>query len=189
MPKIIIVVFVIILVGIGAYYLGTKDVFQPDPSLTPGIAPTAEPTPVPSPSPLPSVTPAKEGSASPSATLNPALLENIKASIVSKNTAALEGYMTDTVAITIEATECCGNLTAVKAVNEIDYILDAAPPWNFADDNPVALALKQKNPTAFPDGIILGTSADRKLITFTLNPQKSKIIKVYMAIDYKLHGI
>lgn len=189
MPKIIIVIFVIIFVGIGAYYLGTKDVFQPDPSLTPSTAPTAEPTPMPSPSPLPSVTPAKEGSASPSASLSPALFENIKSSVVSKNTAALEGYMTDTVAVTIEATECCGNLTPVKAIHEIDYILDATPPWNFADDNPIALALKQKNPVAFPDGIILGTSTDRKLITFTLNPEKTKIIKVYMAIDYNLHGI
>lgn len=178
-------VLLIIIVGIGAYFLGTKNLFEQTtppanvPSLTPSIQS----------SPSPTLTPSPSLSASPSATLSPALLENIKASISSKNTAALEGYMTDTVIVTIEATECCGVLTKVNTIKEMDYLNSAVLPWNFDDNNPVALQLKQKNPAAFPEGIIIGTSSDRKLVTFTLNPEKTKIIKVYMAIDYKLHGI
>lgn len=97
--------------------------------------------------------------------------------------------MTDTVSVTLEATECCGSLTKVNAIKELDYLKDAVLPWNFDDNNPIAIALKQKNPTAFPDDIIIGTSANKMLVTFTLNPEKTKIIKVYMAVDYKLLGI
>lgn len=168
-----------VLAAAGAYYFGTMNAPEPSTAPSPSAAPSASISPSLSPSP----------SASASAVINQVMLENIKASVVSKNTAALEGYMADNVAVTIEATECCGNLTAVKAINEIDYVLDAAPPWNFEANNPIAIALRQKNPTAFPESTIIGTSSDRKLIQFTLNPEKTKITKVYMAIDYKLHGI
>ncbi len=181
MLKVVLVIIIIVLVGIGAYYFGTMNAPKAEPTST--SAPTVEPTT------SPIITPSPSLSASPSAILSPALLENIKASVVSKNTAALEGYMTDTVSVVIEATECCGNLTPVKAIKEMDYLSSAVLPWNFENNNPITLALKQKNPTAFPEGIIIGTSSDRKLVTFTLNPEKTKIIKVYMAIDYKLHGI
>lgn len=97
--------------------------------------------------------------------------------------------MPDTVNVVLEATECCGDLSKVDAINQMDYLNSATLPWNFDDNNPIALALKQKNPAAFPDGVIIGTSANRMLVTFTLNPQKTKITKVYMAVDYKLHGI
>lgn len=180
----ILLAAVIIAVAGGAYYFGTKNASQITP---PEEATIPSSTPAPTPSPITSPSPSL--SASPSATLSPALLENIKASVASKNTAALEGYMTDMVIVTIEATECCGNLTRVNAIKEMDYLNSSVLPWNFDDNNPIALALKQKNPAAFPDGIIIGTSSDRKLVTFTLNPDKTKIIKVYMAIDYKLHGI
>src|SRR3989344_5039196 len=127
MPKTIIVILIIVIVGAGAYFLGTKNLFVQTPPASVPIPSPASNAASPSPSPLGSPEPsAQAASASPSATLNPALLENIKASVVSKNTAALEGYMTDTVIVTIEATECCGSMTKVKAINEMDYILDAA---------------------------------------------------------------
>lgn len=98
--------------------------------------------------------------------------------------------MADKVNVIAEATECCGDVSKAEAIKEIDYIANSAVlPWNFDENNPVAIALRQKNPQAFPEGIIIGTSSNRKLITFTLNPEKTKIIKVYTAADYKLHGI
>lgn len=181
------IVFIIILmaiVGALAYYLGSKNTLKPIPS----------PYPISRPSIMPSYSPITQSTesaqiASPSANISPALLENIKASVVSKNTAALEGYMIEPVHVIIEATECCGMLTKVKAIKEMDYLNTASLPWNFDDNNPIALQLKQKNPTAFPEGIIIGTSANRLLVAFTLNQDKTKIEKIYMAIDYKLQGI
>lgn len=187
----ILLLIIIILVGIGAYYFGTRN--APGASLSP-VPNTALPSPVssPSPSPLPSPSPSPASNVavpSPALTLSPMLLENIKASVVSKNTGALEGYMTDTVNVIIEATECCGNLSKVKAIGEMDYLNSATEPWNFDDNNPIALQLKQINHQTFPDGIIIGTSANRRVVTFTLNKDKTKIEKLYMAVDYKLFGI
>ncbi len=178
---ILLTVILVALIGGGAYYIGTKN------SLT--LAPSQ--TPVPSSSALASASPevSSTPSPTPNPTVAPAMLENIKASIVSKNTAALEGYMENKVNVIIEATECCGDLTKVKAISELDYLSTAALPWNFDDNNPIAIALKQKNPDAFPEGVIIGTSANRMLVSFTLNEDKTKIAKIYMAVDYKLQGI
>lgn len=187
---ILLILIIIFLVGAGAYYWGTRNASKESPAPASNSAspsPAVSTIPSPSPSPLPSPSPSPSPIPNPS--IKPELLENIKASVVSKNTAALEGYMTDMVDVIIEATECCGNLSKVKAIGEMDYLKDATLPWNFDDNNPIALQLKQKNPQAFPDGIIIGTSANRRLVTFTLNQEKTKIIKVYMAIDYKLFGI
>lgn len=194
---ILLILIIIFLIGAGAYYWGTRNASQesraPASESNSAGANAASPSPaastIPSPSPSPLPSPSPSPSPTPNPSIKPELLENIKASVVSKNTAALEGYMTDMVDVIIEATECCGNLSKVKAIGEMDYLKDATLPWNFDDNNPIALQLKQKNPQTFPDGIIIGTSANRRLVTFTLNQEKTKIIKVYMAIDYKLFGI
>lgn len=180
---VVILLVVVAAVAVGAYYFGTKNSSQVPSAATP--VPTLK-TIINSSLP-PSPTPVSSASASPSTSLM--LLENIKAAVVSKNTAALEGYMTDQVNVIIEATECCGILTKANAIKEMDYLNTATLPWNFDDNNPIAAELRAKNPTAFPEGIILGTSGNRMLVTFTLNADRTKIEKVYMAIDYKLHGI
>lgn len=182
---ILLIVVLVVLVGGGAYFLGSKNAQIPTPSPSPSASTATQPlsTASPSPSPSPSVSP------SPKATISPALLENIKASIVSKNTAALEGYMSENVNVVIEASECCGNLTAVEAVKKLDYIVSATEPWNFADNNPITVQLKQKHPQTFPDDAVIGTSDNHMVVAFTLNQNKTKIEKEYMAIDYKLLGI
>lgn len=85
----------------------------------------ASPTPslAPTPSALPTATSVK-----PSASA----LENIKAAFVSKNTAALEGYMAPSVYVVYAASEFAGNKTPTEAVKAMDYVNSGAvAPWNF----------------------------------------------------------
>lgn len=182
---------ILLLFGAGWYFWAGKNFFKgffvPLSSYPPSQSNSLSPSPSASTSPTPS--PSATPSPSPSPTIKPELFENIKASVISKNTAALEGYMSDTVNVIIEATECCGNITKSKAIAQMDYLNDAQEPWNFNDNNPVAIALRKKNPGTFPEGSIIGTSANKMLVTFTLNQAKTKIEKLYMAIDYKLQGI
>lgn len=59
-------------------------------------------------------------------------LENIKASFVSKNTAALEGYMAAKVNVVYAASEFAGEKTPAQAVAAMDYVNSGAvAPWNF----------------------------------------------------------
>ncbi len=187
---IILGLLILVLLGLGWYFWGDKNFFNSSPVPTSTYAPNpASNSASPSSSPFASPSPSASATATPAPTIKPALFENIKASVISKNTAALEGYMTDTVNVIIEATECCGNITKVKAIKEMDYLNDATEPWNFDENNPVAIALRKKNPATFPEGSIIGTSANKMLVTFTLNQTKTKIEKLYMAVDYKLQGI
>lgn len=72
---------------------------------------------------------AEEASASaPSA----ADLENIKAAITSGNTAALEGYMADSVTVILAASEGLGSRTPTQAVSDMDYLSGGTTPWDFA---------------------------------------------------------
>lgn len=59
-------------------------------------------------------------------------LENIKASITSGNTAALEGYMADTVTVIYAASEGLGPQTPTQAIADLKYLNSATNPWDFA---------------------------------------------------------
>lgn len=59
-------------------------------------------------------------------------LENIKASITSGNTAALEGYMADTVTVIYAASEGLGPQTPTQAIADLKYLKSATNPWDFA---------------------------------------------------------
>lgn len=182
---IIIAVVVIAGVAAGAYYFGTRQKSEtPSPALspTPGsiYTPTITPKPTSTQSASPSASPLDKSKESTDA---------IKLAITGKSYSSLDKYMASSVNVLIEATECCGIITKDKALAELKYLDGAINPWNFDPGNPIASQLKTKNPTLFPNGILLGTSANRYLVTFTLNKVSGLIEKIYMAIDYKLHGI
>ena len=54
------------------------------------------------------------------------LQENIKASVNSSNTQAMTSYMTNTVQVILQATECCGEQTPDKAVAQASYEIGRA---------------------------------------------------------------
>ncbi|MDP3973750.1 MAG: hypothetical protein Q8P92_02870 [Candidatus Daviesbacteria bacterium] len=161
----------------GAYYLGTKNQASPpvsSPSPTPTPQPTSTPTPTPQISPSPFPTPKAD------------LIENIKASVISKNYAALEGYSENQVNLIIEATECCGIVDKAKAIKELNYLNSATFPWNFDQTDPIIVEIKQKYPQIFSKDSLIGIAANDFMVAFTLNSNMDKIAKIYLAATYKL---
>lgn len=174
---ILIAVILLLLTAAGAYYLGTKNQANlsiPSPSPIPTSQPTSTPTPTPQTSPTPQPTPKIE------------MINNIKAAVVSKNYAALEGYSEEKVNLVIEATECCGIVDRVKAIQEMSYLNSATSPWIFDQTDSIILGIKEKYPQVFSKDSIIGIADNEFMVVFTLNSQMTKISKIYLAATYKL---
>lgn len=107
-------------------------------------------------------------------------LDNIKASITSGNTAALEGYMAPSVRVIIAATEGVGDRTPAQAVSDLKYIDAATDPWDFA----LATATLNKYQTGdykqyFPTTALVGLSANKYLISFQFD-SSAKINGIFL---------
>lgn len=111
-----------------------------------------------------------------------ATIENVKASITSGNTAALEGYMADSVNVILAATEAYGAQTPAQAVSDVtSFISDTTSPWDFLLPASVLSSYGQGGyGQYFPNIDTVGKSADGKVISFTFDCD-AKISTVFMA--------
>jgi len=111
------------------------------------------------------------------------VIESIKASITSGNTAALEGYMAASVKVVLTASEGPG-VAPAEAVSSIsDFISAATKPWDFA----LSASLLGQYATSsygpyFPSIAVVGASANNKVISFNFDCY-GKISKVFMVSD------
>ncbi|MEI6850541.1 MAG: hypothetical protein WCK26_01075 [Candidatus Saccharibacteria bacterium] len=123
----------------------------------------------------------------PNLVIGTSLSDNVQASITSGNTAALEGYMADSVNVILAATEGIGPSTPTAAVSAItSFISDATSPWNFA--LPAATLTKYSSggyTQYFPTNAEVGKSANGKVISFKFNCD-SKIETVFMSVSDEL---
>jgi len=94
-------------------------------------------------------------------------LENIKASITSDNTAALEGYMAASVNVILAATEAYGPQTPTQAITDLEYVAGATDPWDLALPAATLATYKAGGYSSyFPDNALVGKSADNYLVSF-----------------------
>ncbi|MEK7059241.1 MAG: hypothetical protein AAB971_00580 [Patescibacteria group bacterium] len=119
-------------------------------------------------------------------TISAALKENTAAAIESGNTAALEGYMADSVTVVIAASEKGGAESAAEAVQDLAYLSSGTSPWDF---NLAATTLTSyKNGfygKYFGDSTIVGQSANKYVVSFGVN-SSGKIDTVFMAASSDL---
>lgn len=108
-------------------------------------------------------------------------LENIKASITSKNTAALEGYMSSSIiAIDGSSFRSTGDTTATQVVTRItNFIKDATTPWDF-DLTDAVKESYAKLDYKMSNNLIIGKSANGKVISFTFD-SNGKLSSVLLA--------
>ena len=119
-------------------------------------------------------------------TLTASTIENITASITSKNSAALEGFMSDSVKVVIAATEASFDRTPVKAIVDLKYVINATAPWDFALNAATLDTYKAGfYKEYFKDNSIVGVAADKKIVVFNFNCA-GKINGVFMAISSEL---
>jgi hypothetical protein len=110
-----------------------------------------------------------------------ATLDNIKAAVISKNYAALEGYMAPTVKVVVAASEGLGNRTPTQAVADLKYLDSGTSPWDFA----LASATLSKWQAGtykqyFPTTALAGKSANNYVTSFQFD-ENAKISGVFMA--------
>ncbi len=151
---------------------------------TPAASPTADPGASPT-----AVEPSAPVSTSPSPSspgLDPdavaAVRESLAASISSGNTAALEGYLTDPVLVTLAATEFQESMTPAEAVPAVDYVIDLTATWNFALPEATLELYRAGSYTQhFPADALVGLSSAGAVIAFTMVGAESSAI--FMCID------
>lgn len=174
------IVTTLIVLGVagGAYYYSNSQTSQvlPTPTIAPStitnapqetLEPTAEPTDKP------------QKSANKSA-----VIENIQAAVESKNYAALESYMTGSVSVILYATECCGVLSKQKATEQMSYLNQGTPPWDFSGTSSIAQKLIDADPANF-SGRMIGIASNGLAVSFNLN-NANKIDKIFISANYKL---
>lgn len=114
-------------------------------------------------------------------------IANIKESITSGNTAALEGYMATSVNVIIAASEGVGVSTPAVAVSNITtFIADATAPWNFELAASVLSSYGQGSyKQYFPSTALVGKSANNKVISFGFDAS-TKINTVFLSASDSL---
>ncbi len=97
-------------------------------------------------------------------------VENIIASITSKNTAALEGHLATPVSVILSASEGIGNRTPSQAVSDISGFISNAHDWDFS--LPQSMIDSYRNgfyANYFPENSIIGRSDNNKVISLSFN--------------------
>lgn len=115
------------------------------------------------------------------------IIENIKASITSGNTAALEGYMASDVTVILAATEDYGSQTPKQAVSDItSFISGAKSPWDFSLAASILSSYGKGGYGKYFTNIdTVGKSADGKVISFLFDCD-AKISSVFMSSSEEL---
>jgi uncharacterized FlaG/YvyC family protein len=114
------------------------------------------------------------------------LIDNIADSIKSQNTAALEGYMKDTVTVVVAASEKGGSVTKAVAIKDLDYIKGATAPWDFNLSSETLESYANGGyKQYFTDNTIFGKSADGMVVAFGID-DNGDIDSIFMAVNENL---
>ena len=150
----------------------------PEPGPLPTIAPSSEsPKPVETVEPEPE--PEPEG-------LTADDIENIRAVLDSGNTAALEGYLADEVNFIIAASECCGPMSALDAIDNMSYISAASGPWATTPQVAIDGYRTHFYVDYFPDDALVFSSSDEDPYVISFLVVGDKITQIFIASDYIL---
>jgi hypothetical protein len=99
--------------------------------------------------------------------------ENIKASITSGNTAALEGYMAASVNVILAASEAYGPQSPIDAVGSVTSFIDQdITAWDYDFDLSAATLTNYKDgdySQYFPDFALVGKATNNKVISFSFD--------------------
>lgn len=115
-----------------------------------------------------------------------ALQENVAAALNTMNTAALEGYMADSVFVVYAASEYAGNRTPSEAVADLDYLSSATAPWDFNLDAATLASYKAGfYADYFGDGYLVGKSTDDYVVSFRVDAD-GNIDQIFIAANADL---
>ncbi len=127
------------------------------PSQGPSQSATESATATPAPTPTEPVPPGPDARAA-----------NFTDAMSSGNTAALEGELANPIVVILVATECCGPLSPVEAINNLNYVNPGSgATWNFAiDESTLASYRSGDYGIYFPTQALVGLSSDGYVVSF-----------------------
>lgn len=115
-----------------------------------------------------------------------ATLDSIKDSIISGNTAALEGYMASSVKVVYAASEATGERTPAQAINDLKYLSSATGPWNFSLDKTTLDAWAAGDYKEYIVATsLVGRSSNGYVVIFNFNSD-AKISGIFMSASSDL---
>lgn len=93
---------------------------------------------------------------------------NFTDAMTSGNTAALEQELADPIVVILVASECCGPLSPVEAINNLNYVNPGSgAAWNFAvDESTLASWRSGDYGSYFPTQALVGLSSDGYVVSF-----------------------
>ena len=114
-------------------------------------SPSATPTATPAPTATESVLPERDTRAA-----------NFADALTSGNTAALEQELANPIVVILVATECCGPVSPVEAINNLNYVNPGSgATWNFAiDESTLANYRSGEYGSYFPAQALVGCHRD-----------------------------
>ncbi|MBP7820661.1 hypothetical protein KA025_00790 [Candidatus Saccharibacteria bacterium] len=113
-------------------------------------------------------------------------LASIQSAITTGNTAALEGYMANTVVVVIAASEGMGERTPAQAISDLNYLSNANGPWNFSlDATTITKYQNGEYKTYFKPNTLVGKSANGYVVAFNFD-SAGKINGIFMAVNSSL---
>jgi len=130
-----------------------------------------------SPTPFDDVTP------TPAATQS-AIQSDIMSAIEDKTYNSLVSHMTPSVMFEIESSEGLPAATPEEAVTNLDYLDTAVAPWNFDQNDPVILSVKDANPDEYGP-LYVGIASNDMMVAFGFD-EMDKINLIKVAATYKL---
>lgn len=111
-------------------------------------------------------------------------VDNIKASVTSGNTVALEGYMASSVNVIIAASEGIGAQTPTQAVNDLTtFISSDNTSWDYDFSLPASILSsygKSSYGSYFPSTAVVGKASNKQVISFSFDCN-SKVKTVFLA--------
>lgn len=117
---------------------------------------------------------------------NATVQTNIKASITSANTAALDGYMASSVKVVMAGTEGYESQSATQAISDIsNFLTDNISSWdyNFALSAATLANYRQGSyKQYFPSIALIGKATNKQVISFSFDCN-GKIDTVFLALD------
>lgn len=197
MPKILLIIFLLVIFAGAGYFLASSGPTNKSSSPLSFFFNQQSPSPTPSPfdvnlksefanpslSPTPSPSPKSSNSSSNSSAPmgeDPAtmfgVVDAITSSFNTNDFSKLKAYMDDLVDVTLYATECCGAYSQEKAIEFIQGKVSASTPWTLNEQDPVILRIKSL--AEFRDKTV-ALSTHGPVLVFKITDNKLQAVTYY----------
>lgn len=112
--------------------------------------------------------------------------DKVMTAVISKNYEQIKQYLGSSTLVILAASEGVGRRTATQAIEDLKFLDSASQPWNFAlPEETYANYRDGDYAQYFPDGAIIGKSADNKIVSFSTTPG-GKINVIFMCSNESL---